>query len=295
MISAGPSSGQTAAVTGATGTQGGAVSRRLHADGWHVRALTRNPGSPAALNLKASGMETVFADLDRIDTLNAALAGAQGVFSVQNYYEKGVGLEGEVRQGKNLAEAAKTAGVRHYVQSTMAQGRDAERVEHFRSKRMIEDIVRGLALPASFIGTVWFMDNLLDKSKGGDMSFAVLEGTLGRERPFDMLSADDIGKAALAMFSDPGRHIGQHVNLAGDRLTLSEMRAAFREATGRNPPSFPMPNWITRFANRDFAAQLRWQRDVGWSFPLEPARALVPDIASFRSYLEAHRQAFQKR
>jgi uncharacterized protein YbjT (DUF2867 family) len=289
------SRGQTIAVTGATGTQGGTVARHLHSAGWHVRALTRNPASSAALNLKTSGMEIVFADLNRVDSLHAALAGVHGVFSVQNYYEKGVGLEGEVRQGRHLAEAAKAADVRHFVQSTMAEGRGAEQVEHFRSKRMIEGLVRNFALPASFIGTVWFMDNLLDKTKGGEMSFPVLEGTLGRSRPFEMLSADDIGKAALALFSDPERHRGRHVNLAGDRLTLKAMRTVFQEVIGRNPPSFPMPNWITRFANRDFAAQLRWQREVGWDFPLDAARALVPDLADFRTYLEAHKPAFEKK
>jgi uncharacterized protein YbjT (DUF2867 family) len=273
------------AVSGATGNQGGAVARHLIAAGWQVRAMTRNPASAAARALASLGAEIVAADLNHPVTINAALHGAYGVFSVQNYYEKGVGYDGEIRQGRTLAEAAKAAGIRHFIQSTMAKGRDAERVEHFRSKIMIERLIGDLGLPASFIGTVWFMENLLDKSKGGEMSFAVLAGTLGSDSPFESLSADDIGKAALRMFVESQRFMGQHVPLAGDRLTIKQMRQTFLEVIGRKSPSFPMPNLITRFVNADFAAQLRWQRDIGWDFPLSDSTILVPDIRSFRHFL----------
>jgi uncharacterized protein YbjT (DUF2867 family) len=276
-------------VAGATGNQGGAVARHLLAGGWKVRAMTRNPASSAAKALAALGAEVVAADLDRPDSIATALRGAYGVFSVQNYYEKGVGYEGEIRQGRTLAEAAQQVGICHFVQSTMAKGRDAEHVEHFRSKIMIERLIGEFALPASFIGTVWFMDNLLDKTKGGEMSFPVLAGTLGSERPFESLYADDIGKAALRMFAEPDRSIGQHVPLAGDRLTIKQMRETFYNVIGRRPPSFPMPNLITRFVNADFAAQLRWQRDIGWDFPLGASKALVPDIRSFRDFLSEKR------
>jgi uncharacterized protein YbjT (DUF2867 family) len=273
------------AVAGATGKQGGAVARYLIDAGWRVRAMTRNPSSDAAQALSRLGAEIVAADLDRPDTIINAVRGAYGVFSVQNYYEKSVGYEGEIRQGRTLAEAAHAFGVQHFIQSTMAKGQGAEVVEHFRSKIMIEKLIGELGLPASFIGTVWFMDNMLDKSKGGEMSFPVIAGTLGADRPFESLSADDIGKAALRMFSEPHVFVGQHVPLAGDRLTIRQMRQTFQNVIGRKPPSFPMPNLITRFINADFAAQLRWQRDVGWDFPLGASKALVPDMRSFHDFL----------
>jgi uncharacterized protein YbjT (DUF2867 family) len=276
---------KTIAVAGATGKQGGAVARHLIKAGWRVRAMTRNPISDGAKALALLGAEVVAADLDRPDMILSALRGAYGVFSVQNYYEKGVGYEGEIRQGRTLAEAAQACGIQHFIQSTMAKGRGGEAVDHFRSKIMIEKLIGELGLQASFIGTVWFMDNLLDKSKGGEMSFPVIAGTLGADRPFESLAVDDIGKAALRMFAEPDRSIGQHVPLAGDRLTIREMRQTFQNVIGRKPPSFPMPNLITRFVNADFAAQLRWQRDVGWDFPLSASKGLVPDIRSFHDFL----------
>ena len=87
------------AVTGATGQQGGAVARRLLADGWQVRALTRNINKPAAQELKALGAELVAGDLDNRAELYAAFKGAYGVFSVQNFWLPNVGFDGEVKQG----------------------------------------------------------------------------------------------------------------------------------------------------------------------------------------------------
>jgi uncharacterized protein YbjT (DUF2867 family) len=279
-------------VTGATGKQGGAVARHLLSSGWHVRAVTRNPSSEPSKKLALLGAEIAVADLEKPETIKRAVQGAYGAFSVQNYYEKGVGYEGEIRQGRTLAEAEKEAGIRHYVQSTMAKGKNAERVEHFRSKIAIEGIIGELALPASFIGTVWFMDNLLDASKGGEMSFAVLSGTLGSDRPFESLAADDIGKAVARIFAEPERTIRQHIPLAGDRLTIREMRNVFRETTGRNPSSFPIPNLLTRFINADFASQLRWQRNIGWDFSLDVSAALVPTIRSFSKFMIENRDRF---
>ncbi len=71
------------AVTGATGQQGGAVARKLLADGWKVRALTRDANKPAAKELETLGAELVPGDMDSRSELDAAFKGAYGVFSVQ--------------------------------------------------------------------------------------------------------------------------------------------------------------------------------------------------------------------
>ncbi len=99
------------AVTGATGQQGGIVARRLLAQGWKVRALTRDPNKQAAQELAAAGAEIVPGDMDSRSELEAAFKGAYGVFSVQNFWLPTVGYEGEIRQGKSVADAAKGAGV----------------------------------------------------------------------------------------------------------------------------------------------------------------------------------------
>ena len=99
------------AVTGATGQQGGAVARKLLADGWKVRALTRDVDKPAAQELAALGAEIFAGDMNDRAELDAAFKGAYGVFSVQNFWLPNVGFEGEIKQGKNVADAAKAARI----------------------------------------------------------------------------------------------------------------------------------------------------------------------------------------
>src|SRR6266403_2185873 len=100
------------AVIGATGHQGGAVLRALQASGqFKVRALSRNPGKHRDL-----ADEVVEADLNRPETLKAAFEGAHGVFLVTNPREQGAD---ERKQGATAVQAAKDAGAKHFVWSTL--------------------------------------------------------------------------------------------------------------------------------------------------------------------------------
>ena len=97
------------AVAGATGLQGGKVARRLLAQGWKVRALTRDTNKPAAKELEAAGAELVPGNMDKRTELDEAFKGVYGVFSVQNYWLPTVGYNSEIVQGKTVANAAKAA------------------------------------------------------------------------------------------------------------------------------------------------------------------------------------------
>src|SRR6188474_1540306 len=147
------------AVTGATGQQGGAVARKLLIDGWKVRALTREVNKPAAQELKALGAEIVPGDMDDRVQLEAAFQGAYGVFSVQNFWLPNVGFEGEIRQGKNVADAAKAAGVQHLVYSSVGSAHRGMGQKHFESKWLIEKYIQSLDMPYTILRPVAFMDN----------------------------------------------------------------------------------------------------------------------------------------
>ena len=105
-------------VTGATGQQGGAVARHfLRQPGFSVRALTRDSAKPVARALAQAGAEIFQGNLDDPASVKRALKGAWGAFSVQNFLE--TGYDKEIRQGKALADAAKTAGVQHFVYTSV--------------------------------------------------------------------------------------------------------------------------------------------------------------------------------
>ena len=138
-------------VTGATGQQGGAVARHLlKQPGFAVRALTRDSAKPAARALAQAGAEVVRGDLDDPASVRRALEGAWGVFSVQNFME--TGYEGEIRQGKALADAAKAAGVQHFVYTSVVSADRKTGLPHFESKWQIEQHIVQADCPTRYCG-----------------------------------------------------------------------------------------------------------------------------------------------
>jgi uncharacterized protein YbjT (DUF2867 family) len=276
-------------VVGATGKQGGAVTRHLLNNGFKVRALTRNAESPAAKRLVEQGAELVIGNLDDRDSLQQAVLGVTGVFSVQNYWEKGVGYKGEVRQGKNLADVAKASGVQHFVQSTMADGCTVpQQLEHFKSKAEVEQYIKAIQLPHTFLGTVTFMDNVLDSAFGGEWTFPFISSIMQPEVSYHMLAVDDMGAIAAAVFANPTQYIGQKINMASDCPTVPEMKQIYKAVSGRSAKWFTLPAWLCQLINHEFVEQMKWQSAGNWVFNTEEASAIYPRLTSFQEFLRIH-------
>jgi uncharacterized protein YbjT (DUF2867 family) len=276
-------------VAGATGNQGGAVARNLLAKGIKVRALTRNGKSAATEKLRKAGAEIAVGDMNDPTSLNLALNGVSAVFGIQDFWAKGVGYEGEVQQGVNLANAALQAGVNHFVQSGMAQGSRIEGIEHFESKQTICDHIKSIGLPHTVVGTVFFMDNFLDPRRGGGMTFPTLAGTLKPTTRMHMLAVDDLGAIVAHIVTHSNQYLNQHVDIASDCLTVPEMKKIYESTTGKRPKSWRLPAWLLQLFNKDFARQLKWQNDPGWSFSIEASRAIHPALCSFEQFIIKHR------
>src|SRR5215207_204888 len=195
------------AVTGATGQQGGAVARKLLADGWQVRALTRDTDKPAAHELASLGAELAAGDMANRSELDAAFKGAYGVFSVQNFWLPNVGFEGEVRQGENVADASKAAGVQHLVYSSVGAAHRGMGQKHFESKWLIEQHIQSLDLPYTILRPTAFFDNFNWERA------AILNGTfnalgLHPEKERQLIAVEDIGVFVALAFSNPEEYIG---------------------------------------------------------------------------------------
>lgn len=275
-------------VTGATGKQGGAVAHHLLQQGFAVRALTRDTTKPAARALAAKGIEVVSGDMEDVASLRKAMNDVYGVFSVQNYWEKNVGYEGEIRQATNLARAAKDAGVRHFVQSSIANSDNAKGIKHFESKWEIEKIIKSLELPHTIIRTVFFMDNFF-LPKGGAMTFPMLTGGLNRNTRFHLLAVDDIGWFVATALAQPEKYLAQTVEIAGDSLTVKEMKQMFYKVMGKRPSALSFPAWLLGLMNREFLEQLHWNNRVGWHFPIKKLRDIYPKLNSFETFLKTQR------
>src|SRR5438105_351220 len=151
--------GKLILVTGATGQQGGAALKHLRSKRFAVRVLTRDPNKPAARALVGRGTEVVQGDLNDQDSLRRAMDGVHGVYSVQTSAKEGP--DAEVRQGINLADAAKRSRASHLVYSSVAAADQKTGVPHYDSKFRIEEHIRGTGVPYTIFRPVFFMENWL--------------------------------------------------------------------------------------------------------------------------------------
>lgn len=278
------------AVTGATGRQGGAVARHLLADGWRVRALTRKPSSEPARRLAALGAEIVAVDMMNPDSLAPAFQDAHGVFSVQNPMISG--LDAEVRQGQNVADMAKSAGVRQLVYGSAGTGMSGTGVGSWESKVAVEEHMRGLGLPLTILRPNAFMELMTDKAFYPSVStWHVMPKLMGADRPVTWICVDDLGAIAAKVFGDES-YVGKELKLASDLRSIAECRAIWHNATGRAPRRFPMPVWMfERFVGKDLTTMWRWLRHS--DVPVDPADTyrLLPTASTVEQWLTRRQNA----
>src|SRR5450631_3170754 len=213
------------AVVGATGHQGGAVVRALQASGqFKVRALSRNPVKHREL-----ADEVVEADLNRPETLKAAFADAHGVFLVTNFREAGTD---EFKQATAAVRAAKDAGVKHFVWSTLpnveAISGGKFDVPHFTGKAKIDWIVKEAGFPHhTFVIAPGYYQNFV----GFLAPHKQADGSVGWALPLDpdvrclhMGDIRELGNIVAGAFAHPDQAgNGEYLPLVGDFLSFNEI------------------------------------------------------------------------
>ncbi|MEU7858381.1 NmrA/HSCARG family protein [Nonomuraea sp. NPDC049141] len=282
---------KTIVVVGATGLQGRAVTAHLLADGWRVRAVTRDPDAAGARALALAGAELVSAEMDDVASLIAAAEGADGLFSVQPTVGSpgtpaGFSAEDEVRWGCNVADAAHAAGVRHLVYASLAgAGRhNTEKLpQNTINKWRIEQHITRLGLPATFLRPVSFMENYTGAYHLRDGTVAT---AFAADVPQQIMAVDDVGVFAALAFAQPGEWIGRAVDLAGDELTPVQIAAAISEATGRPLPYVQIPIEVIAQIGEDFAYAYTWLNERGYRADIAFTRALHPGLLDLRAWLQ---------
>ncbi len=277
------------AVLGATGRQGGAVARHLLAEGWRVRAITRRPKGKPAQRLAALGAEVIQADMADRATLRGAFGNAYGVYSVQNAMISGV--EAEIHQGKNVADAAKEAGVQHVVYGSAGTADPGTGVPDWESKLAVQAHMEVLSLPLTVLRPMAFMELMKDKSYFPPISaWYLMPKLMGADRRIPWLSIDDLGAIAARAFGDPDRFIGADLKLAADLKSIAECRELWAEIIGRPPRRFPMPVWVfERFVGPNLTTMWRWLRTGNVDADPAETRKILPTVSSVREWLTRHR------
>src|SRR5690349_20924441 len=226
------------AVIGSTGSQGGGLCGAILSDpncGFSCRAVTRKTDGDKAKALAAKGAEVVKADLDDVESLKKAFAGAYGVYAVTNFWEH-FSAEKQKVQAKNIAKAAKAAGVKHVIWATLEDTRtfmasddkrmpflqEKYRVPHFDAKAEADAFFSGV--PTTFLLTTFYWDNRFmfglapKKGDNGRYSWAFPMG----QKKLAGIAAEDIGKVAYGIFKAGQQYIGKKVGIYGEALTIDE-------------------------------------------------------------------------
>lgn len=291
------------AVFGATGAQGGGVARAILTDPnseFSVRAVTRDITSDKARELAAMGAELVAADIDDAASMERALAGAYGAYFVTFFWAH-FSPEKEIEEAKNMAAAAKAAGLKHVIWSTLEDTRkmvplhdnrmptlkEKYKVPHFDGKGEGDQYFANAGVPTTYLLASYYWDNLIyfgmGPQKGPDGKY-YLTFPMG-DKKMAGISSDDIGKCAYGIFKQGPSLAGKRIGVAGEQLSIAEMaqkisktlgvEVGYNEVTPEQYRGFGFPgaddigNMFQIY--RDFADECNNTRDVAYSKTLNPA------------------------
>jgi len=304
------------AVVGATGAQGGGLVRAIMSDKsseFAARALTRNVNSDKAKELAWLGAEVVAADLDDVESLKRAFAGAYGAFCVTNFWEH-FSPEKEFAQAKAMAHAAKHANLQHAIWSTLEDTRQwvplsdtrmptlmaKYKVPHFDAKGEANRVFTELGVPTTFLLTSFYWENMIyfgmGPKKGPDGKMAITLPMDDKKLPG--IAAEDIGKCALGIFKKGQEFIGKTLGIAGEHLTGAQMATALTKALGQEVRYNAVPPELYRTFGfpgaDDLGNMFQFKRDFEQVFcgARNPAvaRSLNPSLQTFDTWL-AHNKS----
>jgi uncharacterized protein YbjT (DUF2867 family) len=303
------------AVLGATGAQGGGLVRAILNDqngGFAARAIVRDPKSEKAQALAALGAEVVAGDVDDEASLVRAFTGAHGAYCVTFFWAH-FSAEKEIAEVAAMARAAKAAGVKHVVWSTLEDTRlkvpltdnrmptlhGKYKVPHFDGKGEANAEFAKAGVPATLFHTSFYWDNLIHfgmgprKGADGKLVFALPMGA----KKLPGIAAEDIGKCAYGVFKAGDKYVGKSIGVAGDHPTGAQMAASLGRAFGQPVNYYAMPFDDYRklgFPGADdlgnmFQYKHDFEADFCGARSVEFSRALNPALQNFDEWLAANK------
>ncbi len=298
------------AVLGATGAQGGGLVRAILNDplgGFTVRAVTRDVNSDKAKALKTLGAEVVAGDVDDEASLVRAFTGAHGAYCVTFFWAH-FSPEKELAEVGAMARAAKTAGVKHVIWSTLEDTRKLVpvsdnrmptlqgkyKVPHFDAKGEANALFASAGVPTTLLHTSFYWDNLIyfgmgpRKGADGKLTFALPMG----DRKLPGIAAEDIGRCAYGVFKRSDL-IGKSIGIAGEHPTGAQMAAALGQAFGQPVAYYAMPFDAYRKLGfpgaDDLGNMFQYKHDFEKEFcgarSVEFSRSLNPKLQNFPQWL----------
>ncbi|HTP41741.1 MAG TPA: NmrA/HSCARG family protein [Nitrospiria bacterium] len=304
------------AVIGATGAQGGGLVRAIVNDpqsGLTARALTRDVNSARAQALATLGAEVVAVDIDSETSLTRAFSGASGAFCVTFFWAH-MQPERELAEATAMARAAKAAGLRHVIWSTLEDTRKwvpltdnrmptlggKYKVPHFDAKGEADAVFARVGVPTTCLLTSFYWDNFIHfgmgpkKGPDGALIFTLPMG----DKKLPGIAAEDIGKCALGIFKQGKELTGETVGIAGEHLTGDQMAASFSRALGQPVRYHAIEPSVYRGLGfpgaDDLGNMFQFKRDFNSAFcgarDLAFSRSINPELQTFEQWLAKNKE-----
>jgi|SRR5436190_9436063 len=299
-------------VFGATGAQGGSLARAILTDAnseFAVRAITRDINSDKAKQLAHLGAEVVAGDVDDAASVEKALEGAYGAYFVTFFWGH-FSPEKETEQARTFATAAKKAGIKHAIWSTLEDTREfvplhddrmptlneKYKVPHFDGKGEADKFFIEAGVPTTFFYPSFYWENFIYFGAGPKRD---ANGKLALTWPIGDakvggIAVEDIGKCAYGIFKKGQELIGKKIGVAGEQLSGLEMADAMSKALGEPVVYNKIPASVYRsfgfpgaedLGNMfqfydEFESHVNMLREVNFS------RELNPEIQSLDQWLK---------
>ena len=303
---------KTLVAFGATGQQGGSIVDFVLNDpelskAYTVRGITRDPASASAQKLQGRGVEVVAGDVDKPDSLPAALANAHTVFIVTNSIYDDQIKQRELRQVKAVADAAMAAGAQYLIFSTCVA---AERlygrpVPGFDSKAEVEAYLRTLPIKSAFFAPGMFMQNFLSYSApqpvpGQDGTYAIANVIAPDARHPLIDTVGDSGKYVGAILADPDKYVGKVLHASTGLYTYRQVAEIITRVTGKNTiyAQIPKETWAGYMppgTAEALTAMMEFIEEPGYYGPetealvAETAQQARGKLTTFEEFVEKHK------
>ena len=246
------------------------------------------------------------------DSIKKAFAGAYGAFCVTFFWEH-FSPQKEVEHATIMARAAKEAGLKHVIWSTLEDTRkwvplnddrmptlmDNYKVPHFDAKGEADQVFTDLGVPTTFLLTSFYWENLIyfgmGPKKDEDGKFAITMPMGDKKLPG--IAVEDIGRCAYGIFKNGGEFIGKTVGISGEHVTGRQMAASLSNALGEDVGYNEVtPEMYRSFGfpgAEDLGNMFQFKRDFQEAFcgarSIESARKLNPSLQSFDQWLEQNK------
>ncbi|WP_131193775.1 NAD(P)H-binding protein [Lichenihabitans psoromatis] len=213
-------------ITGATGDTGRAAVREALALGLVVRAMVHRKDARSDA-LESLGAEIAFGDLLAIDTIRAAMEGAEAAYFVWPVQP------GLINATVNFIQAAKEAGVATVINLSQRSANRNSASNSCRDSYIAEQVFNWSGLRVVHLRPTFFLEWLLYPWQLPFLQKGILRIPVGKGR-HSPIAADDQGRVIAALLANPDKQIGQTIPISGPvEMNHEQMALELTEALGR--------------------------------------------------------------